>query len=51
MRTSPVYDPATGEVRFELELAEPADVDAAVARARAAFTTWSETSVVRRARG
>jgi malonate-semialdehyde dehydrogenase (acetylating)/methylmalonate-semialdehyde dehydrogenase len=49
-RTSPVYDPATGEVQFELVLAEPADVDAAVAAARAAFAEWSQASVSRRAK-
>ncbi len=50
MRTAPVYDPATGEVQRELKLAEPADVDTAVARAKAAFEGWSQTSVVKRAR-
>jgi malonate-semialdehyde dehydrogenase (acetylating)/methylmalonate-semialdehyde dehydrogenase len=49
-RTSPVYDPATGEVQAQVLLAEPADVDAAVAAARAAFEGWAETSVSRRAK-
>jgi malonate-semialdehyde dehydrogenase (acetylating) / methylmalonate-semialdehyde dehydrogenase len=49
-RTSPVYDPATGEVQREVVLAEPADVDAAVAAARAAFEEWSQASVSRRAK-
>ena len=49
-RTSPVYDPATGEVQAELALAEPADVDAAVAAARGAFEPWSQASVSRRAK-
>jgi malonate-semialdehyde dehydrogenase (acetylating) / methylmalonate-semialdehyde dehydrogenase len=49
-RTSPVYDPATGEVQREVALAEPADVDAAVAAARAAFEEWSQASVSRRAK-
>jgi malonate-semialdehyde dehydrogenase (acetylating)/methylmalonate-semialdehyde dehydrogenase len=49
-RTAPVYDPATGEVQAEVVLAEPADVDAAVAAARAAFEEWSEASVSRRAK-
>ncbi|MGN6255168.1 MAG: CoA-acylating methylmalonate-semialdehyde dehydrogenase [Solirubrobacterales bacterium] len=49
-RTSPVYDPATGEVQAEVVLAEPADVDAAVAAARAAFAGWSEASLSRRAK-
>jgi malonate-semialdehyde dehydrogenase (acetylating) / methylmalonate-semialdehyde dehydrogenase len=49
-RTAPVYDPATGRVQAEVVLAEPADVDAAVAAARAAFEGWSEASVSRRAK-
>lgn len=49
-RTAPVYDPATGHVQRHVLLAEPQDVDAAVKAARAAFASWSDTSVVRRAR-
>jgi len=49
-RTSPVYDPATGEVQAEVALAEPADVDAAVAAAKAAFAEWSQASLSRRAK-
>jgi len=49
-RTSPVYDPATGEVQAEVVLAEPGDVDAAVAAARAAFADWSQASLSRRAK-
>ncbi len=49
-RTSPVYDPATGAVQAEVVLAEPADVDAAVAAARAAFAEWSQASLSRRAK-
>ncbi len=49
-RTSPVYDPATGEVQAEVLLAEPADVDAAVAAAREAFAEWSQASLSRRAK-
>ncbi len=49
-RTSPVYDPATGEVQAEVVLAEPADADAAVAAARAAFAEWSQASLSRRAK-
>jgi malonate-semialdehyde dehydrogenase (acetylating)/methylmalonate-semialdehyde dehydrogenase len=49
-RTAPVYDPATGEVQAEVVLAEPADVGAAVAAARAAFEGWSEASISRRAK-
>jgi malonate-semialdehyde dehydrogenase (acetylating)/methylmalonate-semialdehyde dehydrogenase len=47
-RTSPVYDPATGREQRQVRLAEPADVDAAVQAAKAAFERWSDTSVTRR---
>ena len=36
-RTAPVYDPATGHEQRHVLLAEPADVDAAVQAAKAAF--------------
>jgi malonate-semialdehyde dehydrogenase (acetylating) / methylmalonate-semialdehyde dehydrogenase len=49
-RTAPVWDPATGEQQAEVLLAEPADVDAAIAAARAAFADWSEASLSRRAK-
>jgi malonate-semialdehyde dehydrogenase (acetylating)/methylmalonate-semialdehyde dehydrogenase len=49
-RTAPVYDPATGATQAEVLLAERADVDAAVAAARAAFETWGDVSLTRRAR-
>jgi malonate-semialdehyde dehydrogenase (acetylating)/methylmalonate-semialdehyde dehydrogenase len=49
-RTSPVWDPATGGQQAQVLLAEPADVDAAVAAARKAFESWKEVSVVRRSR-
>ncbi|HET7454215.1 MAG TPA: CoA-acylating methylmalonate-semialdehyde dehydrogenase [Solirubrobacterales bacterium] len=49
-RTSPVYDPATGEVQAEVVLAEPGDVDAAVAAAGEAFAEWSQASLSRRAK-
>jgi malonate-semialdehyde dehydrogenase (acetylating)/methylmalonate-semialdehyde dehydrogenase len=49
-RRSPVWDPARGEVQAEVSLAGPADVDRAVAAARAAFETWGEVSLARRAR-
>ena len=39
--TAPVTDPATGETVEQVVLAGPADVDAAVAAARAAFPMWS----------
>ncbi|HKH64341.1 MAG TPA: CoA-acylating methylmalonate-semialdehyde dehydrogenase [Solirubrobacterales bacterium] len=49
-RTGPVWDPATGEQQAEVLLAEPADVDAAVAAARAALEEWSKASLSRRAK-
>jgi malonate-semialdehyde dehydrogenase (acetylating)/methylmalonate-semialdehyde dehydrogenase len=49
-RTAPVYDPATGREQRHVLLAEPADVDAAVQAAKAAFERWRDVSVVRRAR-
>jgi malonate-semialdehyde dehydrogenase (acetylating)/methylmalonate-semialdehyde dehydrogenase len=49
-RTTPVYDPATGREQRQVLLAEPADVDAAVQAAKAAFAKWRDVSVTRRAR-
>src|SRR3954451_13203384 len=49
-RTAPVYDPATGHEQRHVLLAEPEDVDAAVQAAKAAFASWSNMAVVRRAR-
>jgi malonate-semialdehyde dehydrogenase (acetylating)/methylmalonate-semialdehyde dehydrogenase len=49
-RTSPVWNPATGEHQAQVALAEPGDVDAAVRAAHDAFATWREVSVTRRAR-
>ena len=49
-RTAPVYDPATGHEQRRVLLAEAEDVDAAVQAAKAAFESWSDTSVTRRAR-
>lgn len=47
--SSPVYNPATGEVIAEVGLASVADVDAAVASAKDAFPAWRATSLSRRA--
>jgi malonate-semialdehyde dehydrogenase (acetylating)/methylmalonate-semialdehyde dehydrogenase len=47
-RTAPVTDPATGEVTGQVALASPADVDAAVAAAKAAYPRWRDTSLTRR---
>jgi betaine-aldehyde dehydrogenase len=46
--TFDVTDPATGETVEQVALAGPADVDAAVAAARAAFPEWSAAPPVER---
>ncbi len=48
-RTSPVYNPATGQQTGELDLADAGEVDTAVASAKAAFPAWRATSLSRRA--
>jgi len=45
-----LVNPATGEVQGRVPLSTSADVDAAVAAARRAFTTWREVPAVERAR-
>ncbi len=47
-RTQPVYNPATGEATSTLHLASVADVDAAVASAKAAFAEWRYVSIAKR---
>ncbi|CDK01614.1 Methylmalonate semialdehyde dehydrogenase (acylating) 2 [Microbacterium sp. C448] len=47
-RLGTVYDPATGEQSGAVVLAEPADVDAAVAAATTVFPAWRDTSIARR---
>ena len=49
-RTQPVWDPATGRHQAEVVLAEPSDVDAAVAAAAKAFEEWREVPLVRRSK-
>jgi malonate-semialdehyde dehydrogenase (acetylating) / methylmalonate-semialdehyde dehydrogenase len=49
VRTAPVWHPATGRQRAEVLLAEPSDVDTAVAVAAKAFEEWGEASLSRRA--
>jgi malonate-semialdehyde dehydrogenase (acetylating)/methylmalonate-semialdehyde dehydrogenase len=44
-RTSPVWNPATGEQQAEVVLAGQEDIDAAVRSASAAFADWSQTSL------
>ncbi|QHC67624.1 CoA-acylating methylmalonate-semialdehyde dehydrogenase [Rathayibacter sp. VKM Ac-2759] len=47
-RTSPVYDPALGVATKEVALADAAEIDAAVASAKAAFPAWRDTSLAKR---
>ncbi len=47
-RTSPVYNPATGQVCSELVLAGASDVDKAVRAASVAFESWRNSSLSRR---
>jgi malonate-semialdehyde dehydrogenase (acetylating)/methylmalonate-semialdehyde dehydrogenase len=47
-RFGPVWDPATGEQQARVAMAEPADVDNAVAAARKAFSGWQDVSLSRR---
>jgi len=47
-RRADVYDPATGRVTKTVALAAPADVEAAVGAAKAAFPAWRDTSLARR---
>lgn len=48
--TAPVFEPATGQVRRQVELANADGVAKAVAAAKAAFPAWSTTPVTRRAK-
>jgi malonate-semialdehyde dehydrogenase (acetylating) / methylmalonate-semialdehyde dehydrogenase len=47
-RFGPVWDPATGEQQARVAMAEPSDVDNAVAAARKAFSGWQDVSLSRR---
>ncbi|WP_431905892.1 CoA-acylating methylmalonate-semialdehyde dehydrogenase [Amycolatopsis thermoflava] len=49
-RTAPVHNPATGEIQAQVLLAEPADVDTAVAAAGKAFEAWGNSSLSQRVR-
>jgi malonate-semialdehyde dehydrogenase (acetylating)/methylmalonate-semialdehyde dehydrogenase len=48
-RHGDVYDPATGQVSGQVDFASAGEVDAAVAAAAHAFTTWRQASLSRRA--
>jgi malonate-semialdehyde dehydrogenase (acetylating)/methylmalonate-semialdehyde dehydrogenase len=47
-RTSPVWNPATGQQQAEVALASSEDVDTAVRTAKAAFERWSQSSLSQR---
>ena len=47
-RTGQVFNPATGEVQAEVGLASVAEVDAAVAAAKEAFSFWRSVSLSKR---
>jgi malonate-semialdehyde dehydrogenase (acetylating)/methylmalonate-semialdehyde dehydrogenase len=49
-RTSPVWNPATGEQQAEVLLGSTEDVATAVDVAAAAFTSWSQSSLSQRAK-
>ena len=49
-RRQAVYNPATGAVARQVALASTAEVDAAVAAAKAAWPAWAESPPLRRAR-
>lgn len=49
-RSSPVFNPATGEVQAQVALASLHTVEQAVASARRAFPAWAEQSALRRSR-
>jgi len=47
-RSGPVFDPATGAEQARVAFADAAEVDSAVAAARAAFPAWRDTPVTQR---
>jgi malonate-semialdehyde dehydrogenase (acetylating)/methylmalonate-semialdehyde dehydrogenase len=49
-RTSPLYNPATGEQTAVVALAEPDEIDRAVEVARRAFLDWRDSSLTQRTR-
>ncbi|MDD1792861.1 CoA-acylating methylmalonate-semialdehyde dehydrogenase [Enterovibrio makurazakiensis] len=49
-RKQSLFNPATGKVSGEVSLASVSETESAIASAKAAFPTWSETSPLRRAR-
>jgi malonate-semialdehyde dehydrogenase (acetylating)/methylmalonate-semialdehyde dehydrogenase len=49
-RTAPVFDPATGDVSAQVQLADKLTVEAAIANAQAAYPAWRATPPLKRAR-
>ena len=49
-RSTDVFDPASGQVIRRVPLADQADIDKAVAVAKAAFPAWRDTPPLKRAR-
>ena len=49
-RSQPVFNPATGESPKSVALASVAEVDAAIASAKAAWPAWAKSSPLKRAR-
>ncbi len=49
-RSGDVFDPATGKVAAKVAFASPAEVDAAVAAAKAALPEWADASLAKRSR-
>ncbi|WP_241976005.1 CoA-acylating methylmalonate-semialdehyde dehydrogenase [Cryobacterium algoricola] len=47
-RTAPVFDPALGSVTKDVPLADAAEIEAAVASAKAAFPAWRDLSIAKR---
>ena len=47
-RTAPVYDPALGVETKRVALANGAEISAAIASAKKAFPSWSQTSLAKR---
>ena len=48
-RSGKIYDPATGQVQGEVGFADVAEIDKAVATAKAALPAWRATNLSRRA--
>ncbi len=47
-RTAPVYDPALGVVTKQVALADQAEIQRAIASAKAAFPAWADLSLTKR---